>query len=246
MFGILIAGMQLVSAQVKSISGTVTSAEDGTGIPGVSVVVKGTTIGTVTNIDGNYQLEVPADAKTMVFSFVGMKTAEVPISGTEVNAELEADFIGVDEVMVVAYGEATKETFTGSATEIKSDELEKRMVSNVSNALSGIAAGVQSASSSGQPGSSASIRIRGMGSMSASSAPLYVVDGVPYDGDISAISSQDIASITILKDAASNALYGARGANGVILITTKKGRTGKAVITFRCQNRCKSAGCSRI
>ncbi len=232
MLGILIIGMQFVGAQVKSLSGTVTSAEDGTGIPGVSVVVKGTTLGTVTNIDGYYQLEVPADAKTVVFSFVGMKTTELPITGTEINAELEADFIGVDEVMVVAYGEATKETFTGSASEVKGDELEKRLVSNVSNALSGIAAGVQATSNTGQPGSSASIRIRGMGSMSASSAPLYVVDGVPYDGDISAISSQDISSITILKDAASNALYGARGANGVILITTKKGRTGKAVITF--------------
>ena len=137
----------------------------------------------------------------------------------------------LDEVMVVAYGTAKKSAFTGSASTIKSEKIAERTVSNVTNAMAGQVAGVQITQSNGQPGSSASIRIRGIGSMSASNAPLYVVDGVPYDGEISAINPQDIESMTVLKDAAANAIYGARGANGVVLITTKKGATGAAQIT---------------
>ncbi|WP_347841032.1 TonB-dependent receptor [uncultured Draconibacterium sp.] len=232
LFGIAFFGMLVVEAQVKSISGTVTSSDDGTGIPGVSVSVKGTTIGTVTNLDGEYQLDVPADAQLLVFSFVGMRTQEVEISGSKVDAVLEADLVGLDEVIVVAYGTATKESFTGAASVVEAETLEKRQVSNVSQALTGVTSGIQVASSTGQPGTSAQIRIRGVGSMSASSAPLYVVDGIPFGEDISAISPQDIESVTVLKDAASSALYGARGANGVILITTKKGKKGKLEVNF--------------
>ncbi len=160
-----------------------------------------------------------------------MHTEEVKIQPNmtirmKTNAEL------LDEVMVVAYGTAKKSAFTGSASVVNSETLEKRQVSNLSNALAGTSAGVQVIQSNGQPGSSATIRIRGVGSMAAGNNPLYVVDGIPYEGDISAINNQDIESMTVLKDAAAAALYGARGGNGVILVTTKKGKSGKAKVSF--------------
>lgn len=145
---------------------------------------------------------------------------------------LEGDNQMLDEVMVVAYGTAKKSAFTGSAATIKNEKIIARQTANVTNALAGQVAGVQTTSNTGQPGKDAEVRIRGIGSISASNKPLYVVDGVPYDGEISAISTSDIESMTVLKDAASNALYGARGANGVILITTKKGKSGEARINF--------------
>ena len=145
---------------------------------------------------------------------------------------LKSDAEVLDEVMVVAYGTAKKSAFTGSAATIKNEKITSRQTSNVTNALAGQVAGVQTTSSTGQPGKDATVRIRGIGSISASNTPLYVVDGVPYDGEISAISTSDIESMTVLKDAASNALYGARGANGVILITTKRGKSGDARVTF--------------
>ncbi len=232
LLGIALFGVLVAEAQVKSITGTVTSSDDDMGIPGVSVSVKGTTIGTVTNLDGFYQLEVPADAATLVFSFVGMKTQEKPISGSVINATLVPDVIGVDEVMVVAYGTSTKGSFTGSAGVVEAKEIEKRQVSNISNALAGTIAGVQVLSNNGQPGSSATIRVRGVGSINAETDPLYVVDGVPFDGDLSSLNSTDIESMTVLKDAASTALYGARGANGIIMITTKKGKSGETKVTL--------------
>ena len=145
---------------------------------------------------------------------------------------MRSDSEMLDEVMVVAYGTAKKSAFTGSASVIKSETLEKRQVSNLSNALSGTVSGVQTQSTNGQPGTSATVRIRGIGSMYASNNPLYVVDGIPYEGDISAVNSQDIESMTVLKDAAAAALYGARGANGVILVTTKKGKSGDTQISL--------------
>ncbi len=160
-----------------------------------------------------------------------MKTQEVPIK-SNLNVVLKSDAEQLEEVMVVAFGTAKKSAFTGSAGVIKADKIAVRQTSNVTGALAGQVAGVQSISSNGQPGEKTKIRIRGVGSLSASNEPLYVVDGIPYDGDISAINSQDIESMTVLKDAASNALYGARGANGVVLINTKKGQSGKATITI--------------
>ena len=232
----VIVGLQAILAQTTNITGKVTDATDGMAIPGVSVFVKGTTVGTVTKPDGTYSLSVPNDATTLVFSFVGMTMQEVDIAGqTTINVAMTSDAEDIDEVIVVAYGTATKEAFTGAASVVASEQLEKRQVSNISNALTGIAAGIQVSSDNGQPGSSANIRIRGVGSFSSSSKPLYVVDGVPFDGDVSSISGNDIESITVLKDAASNALYGARGANGVIMITTKKGRSGKAVVNFEAR-----------
>ena len=160
-----------------------------------------------------------------------MQSQEVKIK-PNVKVVLTSDSEQLEEVMVVAYGTAKKSAFTGSAATIKNEIITSRQTSNVTNALAGQVAGVQTTSSTGQPGKDATVRIRGIGSISASNTPLYVVDGVPYDGEISAISTSDIESMTVLKDAASNALYGARGANGVILITTKRGKTGDARVTF--------------
>lgn len=225
-------GLQSVFAQSREVSGVVTSADDGLSIPGVSVIVKGTTIGTSTDFDGKYTISVPADGKTLVFSFVGMKETEVVISSNTINLVMESESIGMDEVIVVAYGTSTKGSFTGSAAVVGAEVLEKRQVSNVSQALSGSVAGVQVLSNNGQPGAEATVRVRGVGSINAGSNPLYVVDGIPFDGDLSSISSTDIESMTVLKDAASTALYGARGANGIIMITTKKAKSGKTRVNF--------------
>ena len=167
----------------------------------------------------------------MIISYVGMEEQRVGIK-PNLRVYLKSNAEMLDEVMVVAYGTAKKSSFTGSASTIKSEKLAERAVSNVTNAMAGQVAGVQITQSSGQPGTSSTIRIRGIGSMSASNSPLYVVDGVPYDGEISAINPTDIESMTVLKDAAANAIYGARGANGVVLITTKRGATGEAKVTF--------------
>ncbi len=227
---ILIAGVQISNAQVRSISGTVTSSEDGASIPGVSVLVKGTTIGTITNIDGFYQLQAPADAQTIVFSFVGMKNLEVTISGSTVNAVMEADILGLDEVVVVGYGTATRQSFVGSATSVKSENIQSKAISNVSQSLAGEVAGVRIINTSGQPGTDATIRIRGFGSVNGNRDPLIVLDGVPYSGSLNSINPNDIETTTILKDATATAIYGSRGANGVILLTTKAGKEGEAVI----------------
>ncbi|MDX8339667.1 TonB-dependent receptor [Draconibacterium sp. IB214405] len=245
LLGIALFGVLMVEAQVKSITGTVTSAEDGTGIPGVSVSVKGTTIGTVTNIDGQYQLDVPNDAQTIVFSFVGMKTIEAPISGSVVNATMEADYVGVEEVIVTGYTSHRKSEVTGSSVQVSGESLANMPVASVDQALQGKIAGVNISSSSGTPGSVQNIRIRGRSSITAGNEPLYVIDGVPMvNGNSSATSSgsnlsmlatlnsNDIESITVLKDASATAAYGARGANGVIVITTKSGKSGKADINF--------------
>lgn len=226
-------GIQAANAQVRRITGSVTSAADGATIPGVSVVVKGASIGTITNVDGNYQLDVPQGATILSFSFVGMQTVDAPITGPTVNVVMSYLIIGVDEVMVVAYGTSRKESFTGSAEVISDEKLQRRTVANISKALDGMAPGVQATSGSGQPGSGSAIVIRGFGSINASNSPLYVVDGIPYDGNISSINPNDIASITILKDASAGALYGARGANGVIMITTKKGESAKTQFNLK-------------
>lgn len=228
----LFVGIGLVTAQTQKVTGVVISEEDGQPVIGASVLVKGTQIGTITGVDGDFTLpNVPSSAKTLVISYIGMQTQEVDIK-PNIKVFMRSDSEMLDEVMVVAYGTAKKSAFTGSASVIKSETLEKRQVSNLSNALSGTVSGVQTQSTNGQPGTSATVRIRGIGSMYASNNPLYVVDGIPYEGDISAVNSQDIESMTVLKDAAAAALYGARGANGVILVTTKKGKSGDTQISL--------------
>ena len=226
----LMMSASAVMAQNTKVTGKVVD-ENAEPVIGASVVVKGTTIGTVTDFDGNFTLDVPTQYKQLEISYVGMKSVMVNVA-SKVSAVLESDSQNLDEVMVVAYGTAKKSAFTGSASTISSEKITARQTSNVTNALTGQVAGVQTTSNTGQPGKDATIRVRGIGSMAASNTPLYVVDGVPYDGEISAISTSDIESMTVLKDAASNALYGARGANGVILITTRRGKTGEARVSL--------------
>ncbi len=226
---LLFVGVSVVLAQT-TYSGKVVSAEDGEPIVGATVMVKGTTTGTITNVNGNFTIVIPGNNRALVITYVGMKAMEVQATQNMV-VRMEADTEVLEEVLVVAYGSAKKSAFTGSAAVIKAEKLSQRSVSNVTNALAGQVAGVQVTSSNGQPGTTSTVRIRGIGSMSASNAPLYVVDGVPYDGSISAINPQDIESMTVLKDAAANAIYGSRGANGVILITTKKSNSKEAVIS---------------
>ncbi|WP_085535794.1 SusC/RagA family TonB-linked outer membrane protein [Massilibacteroides vaginae] len=227
----LFMSIGLVSAQTTAVRGVVISAEDNEPIIGASILAKGTTVGTVTDLDGAFSLNVPSSAKTLVISYIGMITQEVAVS-SNVRVLLQSDTQNLDEVVVTAYGTTTKGAFTGSASVLKAEKIEARQVSNLSNALTGTVAGVQVLSDNGQPGTSAKIRIRGVGSINAGMDPLYVVDGIPFDGDLSSINTQDIESMTVLKDAASTALYGARGANGIIMVTTKKGKSGKATVNF--------------
>lgn len=214
-------------AQEITVNGKVTA--NGEEMPGVTVAVKGGTHGTITSIDGSYSLQVEAKS-TLVFSFIGYETVEMPVKGQKViNVDLKESSIAMEEVVIaVPYGTAKKSTFTGSASVIDKKIVAASQVSSVSKALQGTVAGLQSFSTSGQPGEDANIYIRGVGSANASQTPLYVVDGVPYDGKLSSISSQDIASVTVLKDAAAASLYGSRAANGVIMITTKQGQNGSA------------------
>ena len=173
-----------------------------------------------------------SSAETLVISFVGMKQQEVSVK-PHVIVVLHPDAEVLDEVMVVAYGTAKKSSFTGSASNIDNKKLELRPITNVSKGLEGQTTGLLTTSGSGQPGESSKIVIRGYGSINASQNPLYVVDGIPYDGDLSSINPADIESMTVLKDASAGALYGARGANGVVMINTKRGKEGKTSVTWR-------------
>ncbi|MCD7816519.1 MAG: carboxypeptidase-like regulatory domain-containing protein [Bacteroides sp.] len=220
----LFACITLAMAQSR-ISGIVLSAEDQEPIIGASVLLKGTSVGSITDIDGRFQISnVPENAKTIVVSFVGMKTQEIPISDQEMKILLQNDSKQIDEVIVVAYDTQKKSSFTGSASTVGATTIEKRALSNATAALEGNATGLQVTSATGQPGESATVRIRGFGSVNASSSPLYVVDGTIYNGSIGDINPADIESMTVLKDAASTSLYGSSAGNGVILITTKKGQ----------------------
>lgn len=212
-----------------TISGTVISSEDGLPVIGASVKVVGTNIGIATDLEGRFSLSAPAGSKITVTS-IGMQT--LTLKGAA-NMKITLDPISksMDEVMVVAYGTQKKSAFTGSAAVVKSKEIAKVQVTNAVDALKGKVSGVQMVQGSGQPGTSSAIKIRGIGSLNAGGSPLYVVDGVPFDGDLTTLSMQDVENLTVLKDAASAALYGARGANGVIMITTKTGRSNHSMLT---------------
>lgn len=228
---LLVAGLFMLCAsavygQSRTVSGTVVSLEDNEPVIGASILVKGTTNGTISDYDGKFELQVPDNA-ILVVSYMGMKTLEVPAKNGMV-IEMEADAIVLDDVITVAYATSTRKAFAGSAAVVGSEQMEKKNPTEISKALAGTVAGVQVVNTSGQPGSTASIRIRGIGSINASAAPLYVVDGIPLTGgDLSSIDPSDIATTTILKDATATSLYGSRGANGVVLITTKKGTSGE-------------------
>ncbi len=225
----LVLGMSMAFAQTRTVTGTVTSAEDGQPVIGASVFVKGATnVGVVTDLDGKFVLNgVPTSATTLVVSSIGMITKEVPVAAV-VNVFLDADSEVLEEAVVtIAYGAAKKSTLTGAISQVNSESIQTRPASNVATVLEGSVSGVQVNSTYGAPGDDPSIRIRGFGTINGDASPLYVLDGVPFSGNVSDLNPADIESITVLKDAASAALYGNRASNGVILITSKKGSQGK-------------------
>ena len=228
MAAVLLFSLQLYAQ--KTITGKVT---DDKGIPvaNASVVVKGTKTGTATKGDGTFSISVPASGQTLVISSVDMIPQEISIgSQSMINVLLKGDDKSLQEVVVTGYSKSTKEAFTGSAKVVTADKISNKNVSNVSQALAGEVAGVRVINTSGQPGTSATIRIRGIGSVNGNRSPLYVVDGVPYSGLINSINPSDIESITVLKDAAATSIYGTNGSNGVIVITTRNGKSRKSFV----------------
>jgi len=230
-------------AQGRVITGTVTSTEDGMGVPGATVLVKGTTIGTATDIDGKYSVNVPAGSNVLVFTFVGLISKEVNIGNrSTINVVLESDVTALSEVIVTGYGTQPKREVTGAVSSVKGDAIQNLPLQSFDRALQGRASGVQVRSSNGLPGGAVNIRIRGVGSINAGNEPLFIVDGVQLNNQSNAAFTQsnplaflnpnDIESMEILKDAASAAIYGSQAANGVVIITTKKGKQGKAKFEF--------------
>jgi len=245
---LLLGGIQVVLAQ-KTITGNVTSKEDGSSIPGATVVVTGTTIGTTTDISGKFTLSVPNDAVSLHITYVGMKPIDVEIgTSKELLVSLESEAVSLDEVIVVGYGTQKKRDLTGAISSIKTNDVILSSNSDIGHTLKGKAAGLMVRENSAQPGGGLDILIRGAGSINASNAPLFVVDGFPisdlqqpdngtkYDGGTQSIlntfNPNDIESVEVLKDASATAIYGARAAHGVILITTKRGKEGKPVIQY--------------
>jgi TonB-linked SusC/RagA family outer membrane protein len=217
-------------AQQLQVTGTVKD-QAGQPVAGATILVQGSTAGTTSNADGSYVIAVPAQG-TLQVSFIGYQSQQIPVGDkTRIDIVLKEDAKAIDDVIVVAFGTAKKEAFTGSATVLKSDDIAKTQQSNVAQALAGKVAGVQLTNTSGQPGKSPEIRIRGFSSLNAGNSPLWIVDGMPYSGDLNNLNPSDVESMTVLKDAASNSLYGARGANGVVMITTKKAKSKEAVVS---------------
>lgn len=230
----LFVGIGLVTAQITKVTGTVISEEDGLPVVGASILVKGTAVGTVTDMDGKFQLpNVPSSAKTLVISFIGMKSQELPIKQT-MNVILKPDTETLEEVVVLGYGSGKKiGSIVGSVAKVNSEKLSAKPVANAMDALQGQVSGLQVYTSSGEPGSSSSSYIRGVGSLTADNEPLYVLDGTPVSSSVMVMMNpNDFESVTVLKDASATSIYGSRAANGVIYITTKRGKIGeKAVIT---------------
>ncbi len=242
----LFVGIGLVTAQITKVTGTVISEEDGLPVVGASILVKGTTVGTVTDMDGKFTLSnVPSSAKTLVVSFIGMTSQEVGIKAT-LHISLKPDTEVLDEVVVTGYGVTKKAAFTGAASTVATDKIVNKTDANPIKALEGTVPGLQMNIASGQPGAPATIFIRGRNSINSGTQPLYIVDGVPYNSDavgvrasegqetspLANLNANDIESMTVLKDATATSIYGARAANGVIVITTKKGKAGKTKVNF--------------
>lgn len=219
-----------VFGQTTEVKGTVLDAATGESLIGVSVSQKGTTNGVSTDIDGNYTLNVPMGA-TLLFTYIGYTDQEIVVSGNTINVTMQPSQELLDEVVVVGYGVQKKSVVTASISSIKDSDIGKLSPSRIENVLKGQVSGVQVTQGSGQPGSGSTVRIRGIGT-TGNSGPLYIVDGMAVDGGISNLNPSDIASVEILKDAASAAVYGARAANGVILVTTKTGKTGKPKVSY--------------
>ncbi|MEM6770280.1 MAG: TonB-dependent receptor plug domain-containing protein, partial [Bacteroidota bacterium] len=229
--GLLFTVLSVATAQ-STVTGKVTDA-DGESLIGVSILVEGTTTGTVTDLDGNYNVNIPSSDAVLLFSYTGFGEQRVEVGGRSlINITLEPSAELLQEVIVTAFGTTTKEAFSGSADVIGAKDLEVRNVTSPIAAIEGIATGVQFTSANGGPGSSPGIFIRGVGTLNGSATPLFIVDGVQFEGGLVNINQEDIESMTVLKDASSTALYGSRAAAGVILITTKKGsRKGRTQVT---------------
>lgn len=234
----------VVFAQNRTITGKVTSASDGLPLPGVSVTVKSaSTIGTQTDAQGNYKLSVPNTATALIFQYIGFVRSEIPISGDVVNNQLKEDQTQLSEVVVVGYGTQSKQSLTGSISTIEGSAVANQPVPSLESAIQGRAAGVFIEAQNGKLGQAIKVRIRGSSSVSAGNQPLYVIDGLPITTDdfsnnggatnpLTDLNQNDIASIEILKDASASAIYGSRASNGVVLITTKRGKEGKTLITY--------------
>ncbi len=235
---VLFMGGQLLYAQTKTLTGVVTSSDDGATVPGASIMVKGTTLGTITDIDGNFSLKVPDDAKTLVVSFVGMKNVEVPIGNqTTFNVTLQPDVFGIDEVIVSGVSSETpKKKLSVSVGRVGETELKEVPASSAASALQGKMAGVTVTNSTGEPGSGSTIVVRGATQIAGSQEPLIIVDGVIMDGTLADINVDDIESIEVVKGASASALYGSQAGNGVVVVTTKRGKnlgSGETIVTFR-------------
>ncbi|MCE1155746.1 MAG: SusC/RagA family TonB-linked outer membrane protein, partial [Bacteroidales bacterium] len=252
---LLLFGVYLAFAQQSiSVSGVVTDAADGSPLIGVSVTVKGTNRGTITDIQGRYRLETRQGA-VLVYTYVGMKKQEITVRNQVINVQLEAEALMLDEVVTIGYGTARKSDLSGASVTVGENVLKSSVIANLDQALQGRVAGVTAVTTSGQPGSAVSIRVRGQGTINASAEPLYVIDGVPVGGGsnsgasfglgdalgngsnsaisvMSTINPADIISMEVLKDASATAIYGSRASNGVILITTKRGKAGEAKFNY--------------
>lgn len=251
---LLLFGVCLVSAQQISVSGVVTDASDGSPVVGASVKVKGTKTGTITDLNGKYSINVQQGV-TLVFSYVGLSKQEIPVKSKTLNVALKADSHMLNEVVAVGYGTMKKSDLSGASVTVGEDKIKGSLITNMDQALQGRVTGVTAVQTSGAPGSSVSIRVRGQGTINAGAEPLYVIDGVPVQvngksgadfglGDalgngsvstispLSTINPSDIVSMEVLKDASATAIYGSRASNGVILITTKRGKSGEAKFTY--------------
>jgi TonB-linked SusC/RagA family outer membrane protein len=241
-----------VNGQGREVTGTVLDTE-GNPMPGVSIMVKGSSQGAITGIDGNFALNVPNDSAVLVFNFIGYVSSELSVGGQSViEIVLKEDVMQLDEIVVTGYGTSKKSDLTGSLTSLKEDDFNKGSVTTPEQMMQGRIAGVQITSNNGEPGSGSQIRVRGLSTFRSGSQPLYVVDGIPLDfassspkgangsalngapatNPLNFINPGDIQSIDILKDASAAAIYGSRGANGVIIITTKKGKEGKGEVEY--------------
>ncbi|MEQ1586516.1 MAG: TonB-dependent receptor [Cyclobacteriaceae bacterium] len=245
-FSVLMLITSVAWAQDRTVSGRVTSADDGSGLPGVNVLLRGTETGSITDVDGNYRLSIPASGGTLIFSFVGFVTQEVAVgSRAVIDVQMASDVTQLSEVVVTGYGVQEKRTLTGSIASVKGDVLQNVPIQSVDRGIQGRLAGVQVSSSSGQPGGALNVRVRGIGSINASNDPLWIVDGVQLgrfgqstqgsSNPLGSINPNDIESVEVLKDAASSAIYGAQAANGVILVTTKKGKKGRTRLEVNAQ-----------
>ena len=219
--------MQFSYAQEKTITGTVTSASDGLSLPGVNVIVKGTTRGVQTDFDGNYSIKASA-GETLVFSSIGFKNLEAKIAASStVNASLQEDIAALEEVVVVAYGTEKASNVTSAIQTVKAEDIEQVPNASLDQILQGQAAGLNIQTSSGQPGASGTVILRGRNSINGNVEPLFIIDGVPVNEDnFRSLNSNDIANVSVLKDGSASALYGNRGAGGVIIVTTKTGKKG--------------------